>query len=96
MWTAAAPLPSPAPAPTLAPAPSPLDTPSQFGANLASADQDSLQRLAGNCELRSVVMCSHGNKDGREVSPMTTDHPSTMRIASVAGALDQMAIGGAH
>lgn len=69
---------------------------SQFGGNLASHDQDSLQRLAGNCELRSLVMCSHGNKDGREVTPMTTDHPaSNFRIASVAHSMDQLALGSA-
>lgn len=42
----------------------------QFGDNLATDDKASLQRLAGNCELRSVVMCSHGNKDGRSLSKM--------------------------
>jgi len=46
---------------------------SQFGGNLHQEDRDSLQRLAGNCELRSIVMCSHGTKDGREVPPLTAN-----------------------
>jgi len=55
----------------------------QFGGNLHKDDQDSLQRLAGNCELRSIVMCSHGNKDGLDVPPLTSDAPrSTVRISS--------------
>ena len=53
-----------------------------------------MQRLAGNCELRSVVMCSHGVKEKSEARPMTADGPgaspiSTMRIASVAEGLDK-------
>lgn len=53
----------------------------QFGEMLAADDMDSLQRLAGNCELRSVVMCSHGNKDGKALSPMTRSVPnSTMQF----------------
>jgi len=47
----------------------------QFGGNLHKDDMDSLQRLAGNCELRSIVMCSHGNKDGNDLRPMTADKP---------------------
>jgi len=42
----------------------------QFGGNLAAVDMDNLQRLAGNCELRSVVLASHGNKDGTEIEPL--------------------------
>lgn len=49
----------------------------QFGGNLHQDDMDSLQRLAGNCELRSIVMCSHGNKDGKEIRPMTATGPSS-------------------
>lgn len=56
----------------------------QFGGNQHADDMESLQRLAGNCELRSVVMCSHGNKDGKEIRPMTADTPaSTMVLDSV-------------
>jgi len=63
----------------------------QFGGNLHKDDMDSLQRLAGNCELRSIVMCSHGNKDGSEVPPMTASEPrSTVRIGSVAHSLDSL------
>lgn len=43
---------------------------SQFGGDSAPGDKDTLQRLAGNCELRSVVLCSHGIKDGRTLSKM--------------------------
>lgn len=32
---------------------------SQFGSNTVKEDQDALKRLAGNAELRSVVICSH-------------------------------------
>ena len=42
----------------------------QFGENLHGDDMDSLQRLAGNCELRSIVLCSHGNKDGKVIDPL--------------------------
>ena len=60
----------------------------QFGGNLHKDDQDSLQRLAGNCELRSIVMCSHGNKDGLDVPPLTSDVPrSTVRISSATDLL---------
>ena len=60
----------------------------QFGGNLHKDDQDSLQRLAGNCELRSIVMCSHGNKDGLDVPPLTSDAPrSTVRISSATDLL---------
>jgi broad specificity phosphatase PhoE len=38
---------------------------SQFGGDQSPGDKDDLQRLAGNCELRSIVLCSHGVKDGR-------------------------------
>jgi len=62
---------------------------SQFGGNLHKDDMDSLQRLAGNCELRSIVMCSHGNKEGNEIPQMTAcAPPSTVRIDSVATSLD--------
>jgi hypothetical protein len=47
--------------------------------------KDSLQRMAGNCELRSVVLCSHGNKDGKTLEPMRArPHvaPSTIRVPS--------------
>mmetsp|Transcript_39349 Transcript_39349/g.87968 ORF Transcript_39349/g.87968 Transcript_39349/m.87968 type:complete len:305 (+) Transcript_39349:141-1055(+) len=43
----------------------------QFGADKSAEDKDTLQRLAGNCELRSIVMCSHGVKDAAELKPMT-------------------------
>ena len=46
---------------------------SQYGGNLHKDDQRSLHKLAANCELRSLVMCSHGNKDGQDIPPMTTD-----------------------
>mmetsp|Transcript_17397 Transcript_17397/g.29170 ORF Transcript_17397/g.29170 Transcript_17397/m.29170 type:complete len:293 (-) Transcript_17397:147-1025(-) len=47
---------------------------SQFGGDQAPGDKDSLQRLAGNCELRSIVLCSHGIKDGRSLQKMDTSH----------------------
>jgi len=42
----------------------------QFGDHQAVEDKTTLTRLAGNCELRSVVLCSHGVKDGRVLKPM--------------------------
>ena len=46
----------------LPPTPYPFATPypHQFGGNLVKDDMDNLQRLAGNCELRSIVMCAPG------------------------------------
>ncbi len=43
----------------------------QFGGDKSVDDKDTLQRLAGNCELRSVVMCSHGVKDSAALKAMT-------------------------
>lgn len=56
----------------------------QFGDNLHEEDKDSLQRMAGNCELRSVVLCSHGNKEGKQVEPLAppTGPDSTIRVSS--------------
>ncbi|KAJ1447030.1 histidine phosphatase superfamily [Pelagophyceae sp. CCMP2097] len=42
----------------------------QFGGNLERGDADNLRKLAGNCELRSVVMCSHGSKERGTIKPM--------------------------
>mmetsp|Transcript_15432 Transcript_15432/g.32630 ORF Transcript_15432/g.32630 Transcript_15432/m.32630 type:complete len:353 (-) Transcript_15432:371-1429(-) len=42
----------------------------QFGEALHTDDREDLQRVAGNCELRSVVLCSHGNKDGVNIDPL--------------------------
>lgn len=60
----------------------------QFGEALHRDDMDDLQRLAGNCELRSVVLCSHGNKDGKQVDPLMppTEAPSTVRMKTVVSA----------
>lgn len=56
----------------------------QFGDSLRQEDQDSLQRMAGNCELRSIVLCSHGVKEGSEVTPLNPlqEEPSTIRVTS--------------
>ena len=69
----------------------------QFGGNLAADDQDALQRTAGNCELRSVVMCSHGVKESKAVPKMTTGAaaPSDVRMGSVHANMDKMSLGGA-
>jgi broad specificity phosphatase PhoE len=58
----------------------------QFGETLHYEDRENLQRLAGNCELRSIVLCSHGNKDGKEISPLMppSEAPSTVRMKSHA------------
>lgn len=42
----------------------------QFGGDVSIDDKEAMQRLAGNCELRSVVLCSHGVKDGRQLKKM--------------------------
>jgi len=56
----------------------------QFGETLHYEDRENLQRLAGNCELRSIMLCSHGVKDGKKIDPLRpeTSAPSTVRIAS--------------
>jgi broad specificity phosphatase PhoE len=58
----------------------------QFGEQMTQDKKDSLQRMAGNCELRSVVLCSHGNKDGVQVEQMRALRPevapSTIRVPS--------------
>lgn len=56
----------------------------QFGEALHYEDREHLQRLAGNCELRSIVLCSHGNKDGKKVDPLVPPSaaPSTVRMKS--------------
>ena len=62
----------------------------QFGEQMTQDKKDSLQRMAGNCELRSIVLCSHGNKDGKLVQPMRKQRvsarpavaPSTIRVPS--------------
>ena len=43
---------------------------SQFGGNVHQEDRETLHRLAGNCELRSVVMCSHGVRDAQPLRSM--------------------------
>jgi len=58
----------------------------QFGADKSAEDKDTLQRLAGNCELRSVVMCSHGVKDSTTLKALTpTSAQSTVTMAPTAG-----------
>lgn len=59
----------------------------QFGEQMTQDKKDSLQRMAGNCELRSVVLCSHGNKDGKSLEQMgrkvrPSVAPSTIRVPS--------------
>jgi hypothetical protein len=75
---------------------------------LLGACQAILTRATGNCELRSVVMCSHGIKDGRTLRSMDawrTNHQSgsivgagspggTLRVGDKAGKLADKA--GAH
>jgi broad specificity phosphatase PhoE len=55
----------------------------QFGDTLKAEDRDGLQRLAGNCELRSVILCSHGNKDGNKIEPLRPP-TRTHRASTVA------------
>ena len=65
----------------------------QFGGSVTPDDRADLQRLAGNCELRSVVMCSHGVREGKAVPKMTKGSlaaPSDVRMGSVAKNLDQL------
>lgn len=59
----------------------------QFGESLHTDDRDDLQRLAGNCELRSIVLCSHGNKDGKAIDPLRPPPaaPSTVRMGTIVG-----------
>ena len=58
----------------------------QFGDTLHEEDRSCLQRTANNCELRSVVLCSHGNV-GRDIvdAPMSTVRvPSSSSLTSLA------------
>jgi len=43
---------------------------SQFGGNVSVSDQRSMHSLAGNCELREVVICSHGVKESLPLQHM--------------------------
>lgn len=54
---------------------------SQFGGNLADDDKEGLHRLAGNCELRSIVLCSHGVTEKKDLEPMTA--PSTVDMSEI-------------
>eukprot|EP00548_Thalassiothrix_antarctica_P006413 CAMPEP_0194149024 /NCGR_PEP_ID=MMETSP0152-20130528/35885_1 /TAXON_ID=1049557 /ORGANISM="Thalassiothrix antarctica, Strain L6-D1" /LENGTH=316 /DNA_ID=CAMNT_0038850947 /DNA_START=73 /DNA_END=1023 /DNA_ORIENTATION=- len=56
----------------------------QFGDSLKQEDKDNLQRMAGNCELRSIVLCSHGVKEDTELTPLDPPQaaPSTIRVSS--------------
>jgi hypothetical protein len=69
----------------------------QFGETLHYEDRESLQRLAGNCELRSIMLCSHGVKDGKKIDPLMppTCAPSTVRMSSQlsSGNLSDLAFG---
>ena len=58
-----------------------------LSSSLSLIARDNLQRLAGNCELRSVVLCSHGNKDGKSIDPLLppSSAPSTVRMSSEMG-----------
>ncbi|GMI30176.1 hypothetical protein TrCOL_g9261 [Triparma columacea] len=61
----------------------------QFGGQLCKQDQENLHRVAGNCELRSIVMCSHGTKEQEEIDSMldaTKGRPkSTVIMQSSSG-----------
>jgi len=60
----------------------------QFGADKSTVDKDTIQRLAGNCELRSVVMCSHGVKDSRSVAPMAPTAPGGQNRFAVSSTVN--------
>jgi len=52
----------------------------QFGDTLDENDRSCLQRTGVNCELRSVVLCSHGNVEREEINAPA----STVRVPSVS------------
>ena len=65
----------------------------QFGETQTYEDRENLQRVAGNCELRSIMLCSHGVKDGKKIDPLLpptvapsmepkSSAPSTVRMSS--------------
>lgn len=62
----------------------------QFGETLHYEDRENLQRLAGNCELRSIMLCSHGVKDGKTIDPLMPENPapSTVRLKNHASTND--------
>ena len=49
----------------------------QFGGSIVEQDKKRLQGLAANCELRSIVMCSHGSKEYSSGKAMIPQNPST-------------------
>ena len=57
----------------------------QFGDTLHEEDRSCLQRTAANCELRSVVLCSHGPVEREEMhAPASTIRvPSTSSLSSL-------------
>lgn len=76
----------------------------QFGDTLKYEDMETLQRLAGNCELRSIVLCSHGNKEGVKTKPlepptgpsstviMSTELPKTTSFSHLMMAEEENAV----
>jgi hypothetical protein len=54
----------------------------QFGGSLVETDKKRLQGLASNCELRSIVMCSHGSKEhtGQRTMLAQERPPSTWTV----------------
>lgn len=50
----------------------------QFGDTLHEEDRSCLQRTAANCELRSIVLCSHGAVEREEINAPA----STIRVPS--------------
>lgn len=64
----------------------------QFGDTLHEEDRSCLQRTAKNCELRSVVLCSHGavEREGADTRASTIRVPSSTSLSSLT-ALDETA-----
>ena len=64
----------------------------EFGGNTAPDDRDKLKRVAANCELRSVVMCSHGVKDGAPMSKSMSAYARSSAASTID--MDQITGGG--
>lgn len=69
----------------------------QFGKNTHHDDKDLLQRVAGNCELRSIILCSHGTKDRNTLEPMSPEGAaSTVDLGTIKLTQSKIAKGGVH
>ena len=63
----------------------------QFGENLAAADKKTIQQTTANCELRSIVMASHGSKENSSIKQMTAPQRAASDWSTSAHTADAQA-----